>query len=119
MQQGGKCEQELLRIMMMIQLFREAQKGLLILRMGVSMNGELCTPARLALHKVVEGRSGDQFGASVVSIDDHRSCIGRKNRMSARWGTKLFDPRKSILCQQIGRRSIPWQRTFATPCLIT
>src|ERR1700751_3965337 len=78
--------------MMMIQLFREAQKGLLILRMGVSMNGELCTPARLALHKVVEGRSGDQFGASVVSIDDHRSCIGRKNRMSARWGTKPSIP---------------------------
>ena len=77
MQQGGKCKQELLRIMMLIQLFREAQKRLPILPMGVSMNGELCTPARLAFHSVVEGRSGNQIAAS--SIDDHRSCLGRKN----------------------------------------
>jgi hypothetical protein len=50
--------------MMLIQLFREAQKRLPILPMGVSMNGELCTPARLAFHSVVEGRSGDQIAAS-------------------------------------------------------
>ena len=54
MQQGGKREQELLRIVMLIQLFREAQKGVPILPMGVSMNGELCTPARVALHSVTK-----------------------------------------------------------------
>jgi hypothetical protein len=66
-QQGGKCKQELLRIMMLIQLFREAQKGLLILRMGVSMNGELCTRARLSFHSAVERRSGDLIGALAAS----------------------------------------------------
>src|ERR1700722_6988803 len=65
--------------MMLIQLFREAQKRLPIFRMGVRMNGEGCMPSRLASHSVVEGRSGDQIGAVVVSIDDRRSCLGRKN----------------------------------------
>lgn len=114
MQQRGKRKEELFGIMMLIQLFREAQKRLPILPMGVNMNGELRTPARLAFHSVVEGRSGNQIAAS--SIDDHRSCLGRKNMKLGEGGYSI--PRKSIHCQYIGRRPIPWQLRFATFSLV-
>jgi hypothetical protein len=101
--------------MMLIQLFCEAKKRLPILPMGVSMNGDLCTPA-LAFHSLVERRFGDQIAASVVSIDDHQSCLGRNNRSLADEGYSI--PRKSIQCQYIGRRSISWQSNFAILTLV-
>src|ERR1700742_829502 len=85
--------------------------------MGVRVNRELCTPARLASHSVAEGRSGNQISASAVSIDDHQGCLGRKNQTLASMPAILI-PAYRYPCQISAKKLAGRQLlgSSASPC---